>query len=164
MGSILRMFTVPAHGGDTLFASMYAAYEALSDQMRSFLDGLTARHDGAPYYREVNRIIGRDDGGRTYPSAEHPVIRTHPVTGRKALYVNSMFTTRLLGIPKAESDAILAFLFEHVKQPVFQCRLRWRPGTVAFWDNRCTQHFAVWDYFPHVRSGYRVTVKGERPA
>ncbi len=163
MGSILRMFVVPPNGGDTLFASMYAAYDALSDGMKAYLDGLTAEHDGGPYYREVNRIIGRGDGGKSYPSAEHPVVRTHPVTGRRCLFVNSMFTTRLVGVPRAESDAILAHLFDHVKNPLFQCRFTWRPHSVAFWDNRCTQHFAVWDYYPHVRSGYRVTVKGERP-
>jgi len=163
MGSILRMFVVPPHGGDTLFASMYAAYEALSDRMRTYLDGMTAIHDGAPYYREVNRIVGRDDGGRGYPRAEHPVVRTHPDTGRRCLFVNSMFTTRLVGVPKAESDAVLAHLFDHVKNPLFQCRFAWRPHSVAFWDNRCTQHFAVWDYHPNVRSGYRVTVRGERP-
>ncbi len=163
MGSILRMFVVPESGGDTMFASMYAAYEALSDRMKSLLAGLTAVHDGGPYYRGVNALIGRDDGGRSYPKAEHPVVRTHPVSGRKSLFVNSMFTTQILGLPKAESDAILAFLFDHVKNPQFQCRFRWEKDSVAFWDNRCTQHYAVWDYFPNVRSGYRVTVRGERP-
>lgn len=163
MGSILRMFEVPETGGDTLFASMYAAYDALSDRMKEHLDGLTALHDGGPYYRAVNRIIGRDDGGRVYPTAEHPVIRTHPVTGRRCLFVNSMFTTRIAGLPRGESDALLGFLFDHVKNPLFQCRFRWEPHSVAFWDNRCTQHFAVWDYFPSVRSGYRVTVCGDAP-
>ncbi len=163
MGSILRLFTVPDSGGDTLFASMYAAYDALSDRMRSLLAGLTAVHDGGPYYRGVNRLIGRDDGGRTYPRAEHPVIRTHPVTGRKTIFVNEMFTTHLVGVPTAESDAILAFLFRHVTNPQFQCRFRWAENSIAFWDNRCVQHHALWDYFPHTRSGYRVTVRGERP-
>jgi taurine dioxygenase len=157
------MVTVPAEGGDTLFASMYAAYDALSDRMKAYLAGLTAIHEGAPYYREVNRIIGRDDRGRTYPVAEHPVVRTHPETGRKALYVNSMFTTQLVGVPKAEGDAVLRLLFDHVRNPQFQCRFRWEPNSIAFWDNRCTQHYAVWDYYPEVRSGYRVTVKGNRP-
>ena len=163
MGSILRMFVVPPHGGDTLFASMYAAYEALSPPMQELLGGLTAIHDGGPYYRDVNRIIGRDDGGRDYPVAEHPVVRTHPVTGRRCLYVNSMFTTRLVGLPKAESDHLLGFLFEHIKDPSFSCRFRWEPHSIAFWDNRCTQHFAVWDYHPHERSGHRVTVRGAAP-
>jgi alpha-ketoglutarate-dependent taurine dioxygenase len=163
MGSILRMRVVPPSGGDTLFASMYAAWDALSGRMKAFLEGLTAVHDGGPYYRDVNTILGRDDGGKTYPRSEHPVVRTHPVSGRKCLFVNSMFTTRILGLPKSESDAVLAFLFDHVKTPAFQCRFHWQPHSIAFWDNRCTQHYAVWDYFPQTRSGYRVTVRGERP-
>jgi taurine dioxygenase len=163
MGSILRMFVVPESGGDTMFASMYAAYDALSGRMKALLEGLDAIHDGGPYYRSVNAILGRDDGGRVYPQATHPVVRTHPVSGRECLFVNSMFTTQILGLPAAESDAILGFLFDHVKNPQFQCRFRWERNSIAFWDNRCTQHYAVWDYFPHVRSGYRVTVRGERP-
>ena len=163
MGSIVRMHVVPESGGDTLFASMYAAYEALSEGMRELLDGLRAVHDGAPYYQRVNRLIGRDDGGRTYPRAEHPVIRTHPVTGRKALFVNRLFTQYIVGIPGAESRALLDFLFEHARRPHFQCRFRWRPHSVAMWDNRCTQHHAIWDYWPHTRSGHRVTIQGEKP-
>ncbi len=163
MGSILRMFVVPGSGGDTMFASMYAAYDALSQPLKAMLDRLDAVHDGAPYYRGVNAILGREDGGRTYPRATHPVVRTHPVSARKCLYVNSMFTTRIVGLPAAESDAILDFLFDHVKNPQFQCRFHWERNSIAFWDNRCTQHYAVWDYFPQVRSGYRVTVRGERP-
>ena len=164
LGSILRLFTVPDSGGDTLFASMYAAYDALSGPMKSLLQGLTAIHDGGPYYREVNAIIGRDEGGREYPKAEHPVVRSHPVTGRKALFVNEIFTTHLVGLPKAESDAILDFLFRHVQRGEFQCRFHWEPHSIAFWDNRWTQHLAIWDYWPQTRSGYRVTIEGERPA
>jgi taurine dioxygenase len=163
MGSILRMFTVPESGGDTMFASMYGAYEALSERMKEMLEGLTAIHDGAPYYQSVNAMIGRDDTRKVYPKSEHPVVRTHPVSGRKCLYVNSMFTTQILGLPIPESDALLNFLFDHVKSPAFQCRFRWQQHSIAFWDNRCTQHYAVWDYSPNVRSGYRVTVRGERP-
>jgi len=163
MGSILRIHTLPETGGDTLFASMYAAYDVLSEPMQRFLDGLTAMHDGAPYYRSVNLRIGRDDQGREYPHAEHPIVRTHPVSGRKALFVNSMFTTHIVGLAKKESDAILAFLFEHVDRPQFQCRFRWQKNSIAFWDNRCVQHQAIWDYWPQTRSGYRVTIKGERP-
>ena len=163
MGSMLRLHTVPETGGDTLFANMYAAYEALSDRMRAFLDGLSAVHDGGPYYRETNRLIGRDDGGRSYPAAEHPVVRTHPVTGRKALFVNQMFTQYIVGLPAAESRGILALLYEHVTRPDFQCRFRWRKNSVAFWDNRCAQHHAIWDYWPATRSGYRVTIRGEAP-
>lgn len=163
MGSILRLHTVPDSGGDTLFASMYAAYDALSDPMKTLLEGMTAIHDGGPYYREANAIMGRDDGGREYPRAEHPVVRVHPETGRKALFVNGMFTTRLVGLAKAESDAILGFLFSHVQRSDFHCRFRWAKDSIAFWDNRFVQHLAIWDYWPSVRSGYRVTIKGERP-
>jgi len=163
MGSILRLHTVPEYGGDTLFACMYAAYEALSEPMKTLLAGLRALHDGGPYYREANALRGRTDEGRQYPRAEHPVVRVHPVTGRRALFVNSMFTTRLLGLSKPESDALLGFLFQHVQQPEFHCRFRWRANSIAFWDNRSTQHHAIWDYAPQTRSGYRVTIRGDRP-
>jgi taurine dioxygenase len=163
MGSILRIHTLPDTGGDTLFASMYAAYEALSEPMQHFLSGLTAVHDGAPYYHSVNARTSRDDSGRSYPRAEHPVVRTHPVSGRKALFVNEMFTTEIAGLRRAESHALLRFLFEHIRNPMFQCRFRWAENSIAFWDNRCVQHQAIWDYWPQTRSGYRVTIKGDRP-
>lgn len=162
MGSILYIKTCPPRGGDTLFASMYAAYEALSDRMKAYLEGLTAVHDGEDAYRGTYRNYGIADKPE-YPRAEHPVIRTHPVTGRKALYVNRGFTKRILGVPRDESDAILRYLWDHAENPLFQCRFRWRENSVAFWDNRCAQHRAMWDYWPHTRSGFRVTVKGERP-
>lgn len=160
MGTILYITRCPPDGGDTLFASMYAAYDALSDRMKAYLSGLTAVHDGEHVYRGL--FDGQPDKA-SYPRAEHPVIRTHPVTGKKALYVNRGFTTRILGIPIDESEAILRYLFEHMENPLFQCRFRWRPNSVAFWDNRCTQHRALWDYWPHTRSGQRVTIKGDRP-
>jgi taurine dioxygenase len=163
LGSILRIHTLPEFGGDTLFASMYAAYDALSEPMKRFLGELTAVHDGAPYYRSVNERLGRDDGGRAYPRAEHPVIRTHPETGRRAIFVNEIFTTRIVGLPRGESEAILRFLFQHVQQPAFQCRFRWQRHSMAFWDNRCVQHQALWDYYPHRRYGHRVTIQGDRP-
>ncbi len=160
MGSILYLQEVPPVGGDTLFASTYAAYESLSEPIRRMLDGLTAIHDGGHYY------VGRyesGDGARTYPRAEHPVVCTHPVTRRRCLFVNRTFTTRITQLTKAESDAVLEILYRHLETPEFQCRFCWRPGSVAFWDNRCVQHQAVWDYFPQRRYGHRVTVKGERP-
>jgi alpha-ketoglutarate-dependent taurine dioxygenase len=163
MGSILRIHTLPDTGGDTLFASMYSAYEALSEPVKAFLAGLYAVHDGAPYYRSVNQRIGRDDGGRSYPRALHPMVRTHPVSGRKALFVNEMFTTHVEGLTADESRAVLSMLFEHIRQPQFQCRFRWQKNSIAFWDNRCVQHQAIWDYWPQTRSGYRVTVKGDKP-
>ena len=163
LGSILHLHTVPPSGGDTLFASMYAAYDALSDRFKALLDGLTATHDGEHVYRGRYRNLGADAAGRQYPRASHPVVRTHPATGRKALFVNPGFTTHIDGLPRGESAALLAFLYAHSQKPDFHVRFRWRPDSVAFWDNRCTQHLAIWDYFPDVRSGYRVTIKGDRP-
>ena len=104
-----------------------------------------------------------DDHGRNYPTAVHPVVRTHPETGRKALFVNRIFTRRILQLEKHESDAVLEMLFRHIETPEFHCRFRWQPGSVAFWDNRCVQHHALWDYYPQRRRGLRVTIKGERP-
>ncbi len=162
MASILHLEQVPASGGDTLFASMYAAYEALSDKMQRFLSDLTALHASEHIYRGRYGIVEKLRDG-DYPRAEHPVIRTHPETGRKALYVNSGFTGRILGLKRQEGRALLDFLFRHVQDPSFQCRFRWREASVAFWDNRCVQHCAVWDYYPDVRHGRRVTVQGDRP-
>jgi taurine dioxygenase len=163
LASILRLTQVPPDGGgDTCFSSMYAAYEGLSDRWQRFLSDMTAIHSSEHVYRGRYGITEHLRDG-DYPRAEHPVVRTHPETGRKALYVNSGFTTRIRGMKPAESKATLEFLFEHVKNPQFQCRFRWEPNSVAFWDNRCVQHLAIWDYFPHVRHGYRVTVKGDRP-
>ncbi len=160
MGSILYIRQCPPQGGDTLFASMYAAYEALSERMKTYLAGLTAIHDGEDVYRGLYAGMAERP---SYPRAEHPVVRTHPVTGRKALYVNRGFTRRIVGLPLDEGHAILEYLYQHAANPLFQCRFRWRENSVAFWDNRCTQHRALWDYWPHTRSGHRVTIRGERP-
>ena len=142
---------------------MYEAYDALSDRLKTYLEGLTAVHDGEHVYRGRYVDRGGDDSGKIYPNAVHPVVRTHPVTQRKALFVNSTFTTRINEVPRDEGDAILSFLYQHCSQPAFQVRFRWQPDSIAFWDNRCAQHIAMWDYFPQVRSGFRVTVKGDRP-
>jgi taurine dioxygenase len=161
MGSILHIRKCPPHGGDTLFASMYAAYDALSERMKTYLDDLRAEHSGE-HYRGQYANYGIADKPE-YPRAEHPVVRTHPVTGRKALYVNKGFTKRIIGLPLDEGAAMLNYLYEHMANPLFQCRFRWRENSVAFWDNRCVQHHAMWDYWPHTRSGHRVTVTGDRP-
>ena len=158
MASILHINQAPAQGGDTLWANMYEAYDALSDPMKKLLDSLTAVHAA-----DYTGFYGEHQPQRENPRAEHPVIRTHPVTRRKGLFVNGGFTRRIKGINRAESDALLAMLFEHVKNPNFHCRFQWRSDSVAIWDNRCTQHMAIWDYYPHTRSGIRVTVKGDRP-
>jgi taurine dioxygenase len=159
MGSILYMHEVPVNGGgDTLFANMYAAWETLSEPIRTMLDGLRAVHDGDYTYG-----VRQKQGQGEYPKSSHPIGRTHPVTGRKALYVNNGFTTRIEGLRRSESDAILQMLYRHIELDDFKCRFHWAPGSVAFWDNRCTQHLAVWDYFPHRRYGHRVTVAGDTP-
>ncbi|HYX66227.1 MAG TPA: TauD/TfdA family dioxygenase [Burkholderiales bacterium] len=153
MASILHQRIVPPDGGgDTLFASMYAAYEALSERMKSFLAGLTATHDGAKLFDKGTRTV--------YPVSSHPVIAVHPWTGKKLLYVNRGQTTFIDGLPREESDAVLGFLFAHIENPEWQMRFRWRANSIAFWDNRCTQHRAIWDYWPNVRSGYRIQIKG----
>lgn len=163
LGSCLQLRVLPPVGGDTLFANMYAAYETLSPMMQDFLADKTAMHESEHVYRGRYAERGVDDTGRVYPSAEHPVVRTHPRSGRQALYVNPGFTTKINGLTTAESKAILQLLFVHQQRPEFQVRFTWSENAIAFWDNRCTQHFAIWDYWPHERMGHRVTVKGERP-
>jgi taurine dioxygenase len=163
LGSILYLHTVPPVGGDTLFASQSAAYDALTPAFKRLLDGLTTTHSGDRPYRRTNKLLGVDDRDRIFPEAVHPVVRTHPVTGRKALYVNETFTVRINELSESESDAILAFLYAHATKPAFQVRFRWQPHSIVVWDNRAVQHIAMWDYFPQVRSGSRVTIKGDRP-
>jgi len=158
MGSILYLHTVPPVGGDTLFASMYAAYDALSDRMKAYLEGLEAVHDGEQIYRKYTT-----DPNKRFPVTAHPIVRRHPETGRKALFVNAQYTTHIVGMDKDESRAILSYLYLHSMDPAFQVRFRWQPHSVAFWDNRCTLHHATWDYYPQKRSGFRVTVQGDRP-
>jgi taurine dioxygenase len=171
MGSVLYMKECPATGGDTMWADMTAAYDALSDRMKHYLDGLEAVHDLAGTVRNVVRE--RSEGTKSptgsmpdttsLPSAVHPVVRTHPVTGRKILYVNPTFTAHLLGVPAAEGDAVLAYLYAHQNQPEFQCRWSWRQGDVAIWDNRATHHYAIADYGDAPRTIHRVTLEGEAP-
>jgi taurine dioxygenase len=163
LASILHMATVPESGGDTLFSSMYAAYDALSEPMKRLLTGLTATHDGAPNYDDRAKRSRENNPDRVNPVAVHPVIATHPSTGKKTIYVNSAFTVRINELTQAESDAVLELLFAHVMRPEFQCRFKWQRHSVAFWDNRAVQHYAVWDYYPAVRTGRRVTIRGERP-
>ena len=162
MGSILYMQVVPPDGGgDTMFANMYAAFESLSSPIQRLLQSMTAIHDSAKAHGYRAKATDRSD--KAYPRFEHPVVRTHPVTGRKALNVNRGFTTRIVGLKQHESDALLEMLYEHVETPEFMCRFRWQPNSVAFWDNRSTQHHALFDYFPHRRYGLRVTVAGDKP-
>jgi taurine dioxygenase len=146
-----------------MFASMYAAYEALSPRMKEFVTGLTAMHESEHHYRGRYAERGVNDAGKVYPSAEHPLVCTHPETGRRYIFVNTTFTTHIRSIEPAESQTILAFLLRHIENPYFQVRFKWQVNDVAVWDNRCTQHIAIWDYWPHERSGHRVTIKGSAP-
>ena len=157
LGSILTMHTMPAVGGDTVFSNMYAAYDALSDRMKDHLEGMTAMHDS------VVGFGGITPEGMKLPRHSHPVVRTHPVTGKKTIYVNKGFTTHIEGVSANESAALLGFLYDHIQKPIFQCRFRWRPHSIAFWDNRAVQHSAIWDYFPETRSGFRIQVLGDTP-
>ena len=163
LGTMLQLHLLPSVGGDTLFASMYAAYDALSEPMRRFLEGLTARHESEHIYRGRYADRNVDDTGKVYPQTTHPVVRTHPETGRRALYVNRTFTTRIEELEAAESRALLRFLCDHMEQPRFQVRFRWELNDMAFWDNRCVQHHAMWDYWPEERKGHRVTIQGDQP-
>lgn len=159
----LQLHVLPPSGGDTLFTSMYAAYEGLSPSMKRLVDGLQASHESEHHYRGKYAERGVNDAGKVYPSAVHPVVRTHPKTGRRALFVNRIFTRRILDLHPTESEALLAFLLTHCEKVDYQVRHRWRVNDLIMWDNRCTLHMAVWDYFPHERKGHRVTVKGDRP-
>jgi len=164
LGTMLQLHILPECGGDTLFASMYAAYEALSSPLKKMLAELSAEHASEHVYRGRYSDRGVDDSGKQYPKATHPIVRTHAETGRKALYVNRTFTTRIIGLERNESNALLEFLFDHCEQVDFQIRFRWEKHDLAFWDNRCAMHRAVWDYWPAERKGRRVTIKGDRPS
>ena len=170
LGSALHARITPPVGGDTLFANMYAAYETLSEGMRNLLDGLWAVHDYRENFRRAARegITSVDEdrvvaAHEDFPPVEHPVVRTHPETGRKALYVNSYFTMCFRGMTREESEPLLRFLFAHATKPEFVCRLRWTDDSLALWDNRCTQHFAINDYLGHRRLMHRATIRGNRP-
>jgi taurine dioxygenase len=171
MGSILHMRTCPAYGGDTMWANMYAAYESLSPAMQKFLEGLSAQHAvtaAAPHVLRKDRFRPRPTGAielpKSIPTSAHPVVRTHPATGRKALFVNPAWTSHVVELAYAESEALLAFLFEHSTLPENTVRRRWSEGDVGFWDNRCTMHYAIADYGKEPRKIHRVTLQGEVPA
>jgi alpha-ketoglutarate-dependent taurine dioxygenase len=166
MGSILHMRTLPPVGGDTMFVSMQAAYDALSEPVRRLCDTLVAWHHDAFFAADVDAKGGYEWDGewhdRLYP-ADHPVVRTHPETGRNGLFVNPQFTRFVGGMSPLESDAILDMLYRHCQKPEFSCRFRWQQGAVAFWDNRATWHYAVDDYGDALRIAHRVTLRGDRP-
>jgi taurine dioxygenase len=163
MGTMLVAREVPPYGGDTLFASSYAAYEALSDGMKQLLEPLRAVNSSAKAEKTRTREDRKAGEGRKVLEAEHPVVRTHPETGRKALYVNFGHTLRFAGMSEEESAGLLAYLFEHQSRPEFTCRFRWEPGSIALWDNRCALHNPINDYHGHRRIMHRVTLAGDRP-
>jgi taurine dioxygenase len=167
LGSVLRNVESPDVGGDTLFADMYAAYDGLPQRVRDRVDGLVARHDFAGFRRGLQRRGATDEEiaefNATYPNPEHPVIRTHPETGRKAIYVNAGFTQEIIGIDPEESRELLDLLYRQAAFPEYQVRFRWENNSVAFWDNRSCQHYAVSDYWPNVRKAERVTIIGDTP-
>ncbi len=169
LGSILYALEVPPAGGDTMFASQYLAYETLSDGMKEMLEGLRAIHSSDIFTNKARRdavnatrTTKLNEVDETVESS-HPVVRTHPETGRKCLFVNGAFTRRIDGWTAEESRPLLDFLYRQAARPEFTCRFRWEQGSIAFWDNRCTQHYALNDYQGHRRSMHRVTLEGDRP-
>ena len=169
LGSILYALEVPPAGGDTMFASQYLAYETLSDGMKEMLEGLRAIHSSDLFTNKARRDAANatrttklNEVDETIESS-HPVVRTHPETGRKCLFVNGAFTRRIDGWTVEESRPLLDFLYRQASRPEFTCRFRWDEGSIAFWDNRCTQHYALNDYQGHRRSMHRVTLEGDRP-
>ena len=170
LGSILNAVVIPAAGGDTMFSDQRAAYEALSEPLREFLEGLVAVHDGQRAFGAI--LKAREDGGgewegKQYKSldpVEHPVVRTHPETGHKSLFVNAGFTSHIKGLSLAESDALLQFLYAHATKPQFTVRYHWHAGDLGFWDNRVTQHSVVGDFGGQHRVIQRVTLRGDQPA
>jgi taurine dioxygenase len=163
LGSMLYITTTPeSGGGDTCFLSTIRAYEALSPAMKTFVEGLSAVHDGAKPYTGGYGTPPPEGG---WPKTTHPVVVRHPETGQRSLFVNRGFTTRISELKPKESAAVLEMLWRHIETHVeFQCRVRWTPNTLTFWDNRVTQHHSVWDYYPHVRYGERVSIVGGRPS
>lgn len=162
-GTMLQLHVLPSRGGDTLFNNMYAAYESLPPVMRKAIRQLTATHESAHVYKGRYSDRGQKDSAIDCPTAVHPVVRTHPQTGRRALYVNRTFTTMINELAPAESASLLGTLFAHAEEPRFQIRFHWAKNDLAFWDNRCCMHHAIWDYWPEERKGRRVTISGDRP-
>lgn len=163
LGAILQLREVPPVGGDTLWADMAAAYDNLPADVKERVDTATAMHDyvaGFQRFYTDEKLAPFQD---TFPPVEHPVVRTHPESGRKMLFVNTSFTTHITGMDRQDSDRLLRFLFQQAHVPEYQVRFHWQPGDIAFWDNRATQHYAVNDYAPHPRVAERVAVAGDRP-
>ena len=164
--SILHAQEVPATGGDTIWASMYAAYDALPDDIKKRCAELSAVHDMGSfrndYIDDTGDTSALNEAMTKVGSAVHPVIKQHPITGKSYLYVNQSFTNHIVNMTTAESDRLLQYLFNHIESPEFQVRFRWQPDSIAMWDNRVTQHYAVADYLPHYRRMHRITVVNDK--
>ena len=163
LGSVLRASEVPEIGGDTLWADMESAYEGLPDDVREQIDHLVAVHDFTHSFGHFMNAEKLAEKQKEFPAVEHPVVRTHPVTGGKSIYVNAVFTSHIVGLKPKESAELLALLCRQAHTPEYQCRFRWQKHSVAFWDNRQCQHYAASDYWPMRRVMERVTIIGERP-
>ncbi|WP_413797286.1 TauD/TfdA dioxygenase family protein [Streptomyces iranensis] len=163
LGAVLQLREVPPVGGDTMWADMAAAYDNLPTEVRERVDGATAVHDVIPGFVRFYGPERLAPFQEMFPPVEHPVVRTHPETGRRTLFVNTSFTTRITGMGREESDRLLSFLCRQAHVPEYQVRFHWQPGDIAFWDNRATQHYAVNDYAPHRRVAERVAIEGDRP-
>ena len=168
--AVLRAVDTPPIGGDTMWANMALAYDTLSDPMKGFLEGLTALHDAHMRANLLNRGIGVDNPDllqkieTAFPAVEHSVVKRHPVTGRKVLYVNTAFTTRIVQLSESESRGVLDILFNHINTPDFHCRYRWTHGDVVIWDEIATQHYALPDHYPAHREMRRCTIDGDKLA
>jgi taurine dioxygenase len=167
LGSFLYAQIIPESGGDTMWSSMSAAYDALSDRMKSYLEGMEAYHSFRYGFKESLAEEGGEERlaevVKANPPLTHPVIRTHPESGKKGIFVNELFTTHLKDVPEVESEAILQMLYKHIRREEFTCRFNWKKGSMAIWDNRITQHRPVNDYFPAHRKLWRVTILGDEP-
>ena len=163
LGTMLQLHILPESGGDTMFSNMNLAYEKLSQPFKKFLEELNAVHESEHLYKGRYSDRGVDDSEVVYPTAVHPVVRTHPETKKKSIFVNRTFTKKIEGLSEFESKKTLDFLFEHCESLEFQIRFKWNLYDMVFWDNRCAMHRAIWDYWPMERKGRRVTITGDRP-
>ncbi|WTL23030.1 TauD/TfdA family dioxygenase [Streptomyces sp. NBC_01506] len=163
MGAVLQLREVPPAGGDTMWADMAVAYDNLPREVKDRIDGARAVHDFVPGFARFSPAERLASFQEVFPPVEHPVVRTHPETGRRMLFVNASFTTRIVGLEQTESDRLLRLLFQQAHVPEYQVRFRWQAGDIAFWDNRATQHYAVADYGTHRRIAERVAIAGDRP-